>query len=57
MAIKYTIPLLIPSAVSVFPSLSTTALHIAHWASAVHGMTARIKNSMKSLNLMKHQCA
>lgn len=33
MAIKYTIPLLIPSAVDEFSSLSKTARHIAHCAS------------------------
>ncbi len=33
MAMRYTIPLFIPSAVLLFPSLSRTALHMAHCAS------------------------
>lgn len=52
MAIRYTMPLLIPSATVVFPSLSRTARHMAHWALADSGNIIEIpRSSIRSRDL------
>lgn len=48
MAIKYRMPLLIPSATLPSASLSKTARHIEHWASENNGISR--KRRVKKIN-------